>query len=163
VPVLKALEQLSLQLANFEVVVFGVENDDVFQFQESFIPHLTIKGLIGHEELMELFGKTLIYIGNSNSDGMPNTLLEAMCAGAFPIQSNPGGATSEVIDQGNNGLLIEDCEDVAAIVQVISKSLLNTDLRKNATSFNTKNTVPKIEINRVKKMVLKQYKAILLS
>ena len=41
------------------------------------------------DELMKLIGKSLIYIGNSISDGMPNTLLEAIVMGVFRIQSNP--------------------------------------------------------------------------
>jgi glycosyltransferase involved in cell wall biosynthesis len=160
VPVLNALEQLPLQLANFEVVVFGVENDAVFQFQESSIPHLTIKGLIGHEELMELFGKTLIYIGNSNSDGMPNTLLEAMCAGAFPIQSNPGGATEELIQDKENGLLIKDCEDVELIKGIIKKALTSTELVISAVQINNKQIVPGLDIKIVQQNVINAYESL---
>jgi len=160
VPVLKALEQLSLQLANFEVVVFGVENDDVFQFQESSIPHLTIKGLMEHEELIQLFCNSLIYIGNSNSDGMPNTLLEAVCAGAFPIQSNPGGATAELIQDKENGLLIEDCEDVKHIQEIILMAITNPLLIKNAMAFNHKQMVPLLSRDAISVQVLNAYASI---
>lgn len=80
-------------------------------------------------------GKSLIYIGNSDSDGMPNTMLEAIFMGAFPVQSNPGGVTAELIQHGVNGLLIEDCEDVGQMVFVIKSSLIqNYTLAQNENS-----------------------------
>jgi glycosyltransferase involved in cell wall biosynthesis len=160
VPVLNALEQLSLQLANFEVVVFGVENDAVFQFQECSIPHLTIKGLMEHEELIQLFCNSLIYIGNSNSDGMPNTLLEAVCAGVFPIQSNPGGAAEELIQDKENGLLIKDCEDVKHIKEIILMAITNPLLLKNAMAFNNKQMVPLLSRDAISAQVLNAYASI---
>jgi glycosyltransferase involved in cell wall biosynthesis len=160
VSVLNALEQLSLQLANFEVVVFGVENDAVFQFQECSIPHLTIKGLMEHEELIQLFCNSLIYIGNSNSDGMPNTLLEAVCAGVFPIQSNPGGAAKELIQDKENGLLIKDCEDVKHIKEIILMAITNPLLIKNAMAFNNKQMVPLLSRDAISAQVLNAYASI---
>jgi glycosyltransferase involved in cell wall biosynthesis len=160
VPVLKAMEQLSLQLTDFEVVVFGVENDVVFKFQEGSIPHLTIKRLMEHEELIQLFCSSLIYIGNSNSDGMPNTLLEAICAGAFPIQSNPGGATAELIKNEENGLLIEDCEDVELIKGIIKKALTSTELVISAVQINNKQIVPGLDIKIVQQNVINAYESL---
>jgi hypothetical protein len=40
--------------------------------------------------------QSVLHIGNSISDGMPNALLEAMGMGAFSIQSNPGKVSEEV-------------------------------------------------------------------
>ncbi|WP_292891612.1 glycosyltransferase family 4 protein [Nonlabens sp.] len=160
VPVLKALEQLCLQLTDLEVVVFGVENDAVFQFQEGSIPHLTIKGLMEHEELIRLFCSSLIYIGNSNSDGMPNTLLEAICAGAFPIQSNPGGATAELIKNKKNGLLIEDCENSEEIQQHISFAIQNLAMIENAFVYNQAYAQEHLSREVLTKKALKMYQMI---
>ena len=160
IPVLKALEQISAQLEDFEVVVFGVENPDVFKFRESKIPSLTIIGLIQHRELIELLCKSTIYIGNSNSDGMPNTLLEAICAGAFPIQSNPGGATAELIENGKNGLLIEDCENENDIQELILKAINNPALLKRAVEYNTLNIMPALNRHVITQQVIKAYRMI---
>ena len=81
-------------------------------------------------------GKSLIYIGNSVSDGLPNTLLEAIIMGAFPIQSNPGGATAEIISNNKNGFLIEDPEDVDSISELIVKAINNPALLQNAFILN---------------------------
>ena len=100
-------------------------------------------------------GKALIYIGNSNSDGMPNTLLEAMCLGVFPIQSNPGGVTEEVITHGENGFLIEDCENIEEIKSLLEIVLKNKIFNHN---FNNYNLLENIKYSHVQKDVLNIYK-----
>ena len=157
IPVLKALEQISSQLIDYEVVVFGVENPNVFKFKNSRIPNISIKGLLQHEELIELFCKSVIYIGNSNSDGMPNTLLEAICAGAFPIQSNPGSATAELIEENKNGLLIEDCENIEHIQKIILRAITNKSLLKNGSDYNTEYIKNKLNRSMIKSQVLNLY------
>jgi hypothetical protein len=59
-----------------------------------------LKGeFISNSEVLEIMGQSVLHIGNSISDGMPNALLEAMGMGAFPIQSNPGKVSEEVIKE----------------------------------------------------------------
>lgn len=155
--VLEALEHLKEELKDYEVVVFGAENEAVIRFGESEIPNIQILSLIAHDELITLLSKSLIYIGNSNSDGLPNTLLEAICAGAFPIQSNPGGATEEVIIDKQNGLLIEDCEDIVHIAATITIALKNDTLRRTAVAYNTQNIKPFLSFENIKRDVLESY------
>ena len=158
--VLKALEQLGEHIDHLEVIVFGATNSLILDFETDQIKNLTIKGLLNHDQILELFGESLIYIGNSNSDGMPNTLLEAICARAFPIQSNPGGATAEIIEHGKNGLLIEDCEDVLQIKEIIAKAINNTELLQQAVDFNAEQLVPHLERAFIKSNVLEAYSKI---
>lgn len=158
--VLKALEQLGEHIDHLEVIVFGATNSLILDFETDQIKNLTIKGLLNHDQILELFGESLIYIGNSNSDGMPNTLLEAICARVFPIQSNPGGATAEIIEHGKNGLLIEDCEDVLQIKEIIAKAINNTELLQQAVDFNAEQLVPHLERAFIKSNVLEAYSKI---
>lgn len=155
--ILKALERISSNLSDFEVVVFGATNPKILCFDQSKIPNIQIHGLLKHEEVQRLMGTAAIYIGNSNSDGMPNTLLEAICAGAFPIQSNPGGATSEIIVDGVNGSLIHDCEDLEHILQVIQTVLTSKDHRLKAANQNVKNINPILERQYIQNKVLNAY------
>jgi glycosyltransferase involved in cell wall biosynthesis len=91
---------------------------------------------INQEELLEKFGQAKIAIGNSITDGIPNTLLEAIILGAFPIQSNPGGVSEEYIKDGLNGFLIHNPFDLNEISTKIKKSLENEALLENATFLN---------------------------
>ncbi len=160
VPVLQALSNINLQLNGYEVVVFGASDSAVHAFEKSDISTIRVLENISHDELITLLGSSSLYIGNSNSDGMPNTLLEALCAGAFPIQSNPGGATSELIIDGKNGLLIDDCEDILHIQNVLERALRNQELQKTAIAYNATHVVPNLKRETVQNLVMNAYSSI---
>lgn len=142
--VLLALELIDRKLlVDKEIIVYSA--DRVIESQIEGSQHLSSLGInlfsrhrfIENQDLLKMMGHSCMHIGNSISDGMPNALLEAMGMGAFPIQSNPGGATEEVVTDGKNGLLIKDALDAKAIAGLIEKALANGSLRKSAQEFNT--------------------------
>lgn len=141
--VLNALSFVSEELlANYTIVVFSADDLLIRLIEASaFLSTLNLQILprkkhVANETLLQLMGKSILYVGNSLSDGMPNTLLEAMGMGAFPIQSNPGGATAEVLQHGINGFLIENPTDSAAIASLIEEVLTNENIRKTAQAYN---------------------------
>jgi hypothetical protein len=160
IPVLKAVQQIKNELKNYEVIVFGAEKDTVEYVRKSDLinyVNFTLLKSIDRGELMKLMGKSLIYVGNSISDGMPNTLLESIIMGAFPIQSNPGGATEELIKHKRNGFLIHDPYEVNEIKSLILKSINNRSFLAQAVEYNFKNIKPKLERKYVRKEVLEKY------
>lgn len=163
IAVLKAVLKLKQSLEGYRVVVFGAAQE-VFEFVENSSlqenKNFEIYEKLPYKDLIELMGKSLIYIGNSTSDGMPNTLLEAIVMEVFPVQSNPGGATAEIIEHKKNGLLIEDPENSYAIAELLKEAINNTELRKYAINWNSKNIKPELERERVKSRVLNAYKKI---
>jgi glycosyltransferase involved in cell wall biosynthesis len=164
VSVLKAIEKIKSVLKDFEIVVFGADSEVINYYSNAPLnkwKNFSVIGKVKHEVVLQLMGKALIYIGNSDSDGMPNTLLEAICAGAFPIQSNPGGATSELIENNKNGMLINNCENSMEIAALIGKSIEMEELIKNAFIFNQLNIMPRLEIELIKKQVLEGYNSII--
>jgi len=160
IPVLKTIATLKEEFLNYEIVVFG-SDPQTFEYVTNLElknwKNFQILGKIPHEEVLKLMGKSLIYIGNSNSDGMPNTMLEAIFMGAFPIQSNPGGATAELIQNGVNGLLIDDCEDEEKIKEIVIHAVNNCNFEK-AESLNQVEIVPKLQFLKVKNEVISIYK-----
>ncbi len=161
ISVLKALQKLKLELSKFRIIIFGADQD-VFEFMKSAkelqkIPNLNILGQLSHEDVLKLMGESFMYIGNSNSDGMPNTLLESIIMGAYPIQSNPGGATEEIIINGKNGLLIENPENVGEIRDLIQKAISDKESLKSGIEYNFENIKPKLEKEAVKKQILEKY------
>ncbi len=103
---------------------------------------------IPNEMVLKLMGQSSIHVANSTSDGMPNALLEAMYMGAFPIQSNPGGVTEEVITDGKNGYLIADPLNVTNIAALLKRALKSLDLRKSAQDYNV--NMMENHFNRIK-------------
>lgn len=160
--VLKALEGLSIK----NPIIFFSTDQELFDYYENstILKEMNIKfygkgDQLSHKELCRLMNRSLIYVGNNLSDGMPNTMLEAICFGAFPIQSNPGGASAEIINDGINGLLINDCEDVNEIANKIKFALSNADLLEQSFKYNM-NLRKELEYSSIRKQVLLKYKSI---
>ena len=144
--VIKALEEIKDDLQQFSVVVFGAH-----KVVEDYVNHKKLpfqvydRHGLKQDEVLNLMGQSAIYVGNNISDGMPNTLLEAMIMGAFPIQSNPGGATSEIITEGENGFLIENPNDDNAISNLILKVLQQPELLQKAFEINQKTAKERLD------------------
>ncbi len=163
IPVIKALEKLSEELIEYEIVVFGADNE-VFDYvkQRKINQHNNLKIFrkLPYPDIIKLMGESLIYIGNSNSDGIPNTLLEAICMGAFPIQSNPGDVTEEIIQNNINGILINDCENIKEIKSLILKVLSDSELIESAFLINQKEVKYQFDREKIRQNVLSKYSKI---
>lgn len=163
IKVLEAIENLDDKLKNYEIVVFGSDYKTLKYIKESGLEsnqNFNVLENIGRGDLMKLMGKSLLYIGNSVSDGMPNTMLEAIIMGAFPIQSNPGGATEELIVHKKNGYLINNPLNTTEIQDLILEAIRDKDFIGNAVNFNFKHLKPKLERDFVTQNVLKKYKTL---
>lgn len=143
--VLESLKKVPNEImANYKIVVFSadvkvkkwLQKDSFFQDKELAV--FDRNKFLPNNELLGMMQKSVVYIGNSISDGMPNTLLEAMGMGAFPIQSNPGKVTEEVIQHGKNGFLISDPLNTDEMAQWIAKALSEEQLRREAYQYNTR-------------------------
>ena len=150
--VIKALEEVSKTTEKHQVIIFSspkIVEDYIKNNNLSFT--VLFKEELTHDEVLMLMGKSLIYIGNSISDGIPNTLLEAIVMGAFPIQSNPGGATSELINK-ENGFLIENPDSILEIKILILKALSNEIDVERAYIYNQELACKLLdyEYNRIK-------------
>lgn len=161
--ILKALLEIKAEIKDFNIVVFAA-TDEVLEYvkqpQFSSMENLVVKRNIARGEVLELMGKSLLYIGNSTSDGMPNTVLEAIIMESFPIQSNPGGATAEIIKHGENGFLIENPANCHEIAALIKKAIENPQLLKSGIEYNSKNIKPKLERKYIREQVLRKYELI---
>ncbi len=143
IQIIKALELLDESLLeSIQIVVYSADKEiETYVNQSNRLQKLNLTIFPRHQqvsnsELLKLMGKSVLHIGNNRSDGMPNTLLEAMGMGAFPIQSNPGNATAEVVTHNSNGFLIENPLDVNGISELIKVALKDKLLREKAKNYN---------------------------
>lgn len=161
--IVMALHEINDQLADnkLEVIVFGAHQvviDYITQNQLNY-NYFDRHGL-SHHQLLELMGKSLIYIGNSLSDGIPNTLLEAIVMGAFPIQSNPGNVTAELIQDHKNGILIKNPNSVKEIKDNILLAVNSKEMLLNALSINEQIAIARLDYDLNKLKVVDLYKQI---
>lgn len=164
-PVLEALELIKDELKDHDVYVYAAHPIVVTKIKELNRRHSmnisfsTRKEQLSHNELLSKFGKAKIAIGNSLSDGIPNTLLEAIICGAFPIQSNPGGASEDYIIDGINGYLIHDPENVKDIAQCIVNAMTDNVLLEKAFVYNQERS-KEIAYTTIQEQVVDVYKKI---
>lgn len=163
ISVLNAIKNLKNEVHNYNVIVFGASPEVLRYISDSGLENWkNFKAYenLPHEKILKLMGSAKVFIGNSLSDGIPNTLLEAIVMEAFPIQSNPGGATAEIIENGKNGFLIENPEDIDEIAALITKALESPNLLLSGIHFNNEQIKPKLEREHIKKKVLEKYRFI---
>ncbi len=94
----------------------------------TLLPHLN------RLEMADAFRKSQIALSISTHDGTPNTLLEAMASGCFPVAGDIE-PLREWIASGENGLLVNPA-DPAALAQAILQAAGASDLRARARLFN---------------------------
>ena len=89
---------------------------------------------LSHREMAEVFRRAQIVASPSIHDGTPNTLLEGIACGCFPVASDLE-SIREWITPAENGLLF-DSNNPQSIADAISAAIENKDLRTKAASLN---------------------------
>jgi len=91
---------------------------------------------VHHQDMANYYRASHIMVSPSTHDGTPNTLLEAMVCGCFPIAGNVESIT-EWIKDGENGFLINPA-DPHALAWAVLRALNNIKLRNRAKEVNWK-------------------------
>jgi glycosyltransferase involved in cell wall biosynthesis len=105
------------------------------------LPHQT------QEEMADLFRRSQISLSITTHDGTPNTLLEAMACGCFPIAGDIE-SLREWINPGINGLLV-DPDDPKALATAMNDVITQPGLRKQAREQNVRMVQEKVEYHKV--------------
>ncbi len=103
---------------------------------EGWVSRLGLQGsvrllpFLPHAKMAEVYRLASVVTSLSDHDGTPNSMLEAMACGLFPVA---GGIESvrEWIDDGVNGLLCDPASPEAAAGAIV-RALRDADLRRAA-------------------------------
>lgn len=90
---------------------------------------------VSQPDLWREYAKSQVMVSISTHDGSPNSLLEAMALGCFPICGKIESIQEWIVD-GENGLLVDSC-DPSALANAILQALENAELRSAAAIRNT--------------------------
>ena len=85
-------------------------------------------------DLAVVFRRALVSVSPSEHDGTPNTLLEAMACGAYPVVGDLQ-SIREWIDDGKNGTLV-DPANADQLADATAQALENVDMREQAAAEN---------------------------
>jgi glycosyltransferase involved in cell wall biosynthesis len=86
------------------------------------------------DQMAGLFRSSQVVVSPTTHDGTPNTLLEAMACGCFPVAGDLE-SLREWLLPGVNGFLV-DPADSKALADAISQALQDSDLRRSAAEYN---------------------------
>ena len=116
------------------------------------LPHLT------QQHLWDLFVRSTVMASISQHDGTPNTLLEAMACGCFPVAGDIE-SIREWITPGVNGLLVEPSSP-QGVSDAILTALDNPVLRRYASEFNTRMVREKVEVGVIREQIRQFYSSV---
>ena len=83
---------------------------------------------LAHDILKGIYRSSMFYAQFSRSEGMPNTICEAMLSKCIPIGLKVGGVPDVI---GNSGIVFDDWEPVQ-VKQSIEENFENTALADSA-------------------------------
>ena len=136
---LKAIELAKDQFAGRAIVVYSA-NLKTQRIARSLARRLGLditvhaKRALSHQQMLELFASARAYLGISLSDGISTSLLEAMVAGAYPIQTNTSCADEWIVD-GSTGSIV-DAADIEGIAAALRRALSDDALVDAAAGAN---------------------------
>ncbi len=102
-------------------------------------------------QLWDLFHCADITVSVSTHDGTPNTLLEAMACGCFPIAGDLE-SLREWITPGINGLLVEPTKP-PALAEAVLQALDRPEMRQKAKEINLDLIRQRAEVNLVRSQI----------
>lgn len=119
------------------------------------------KNKLSREEVLDELLDSKLYVGVSSSDGLPSTLIEALAAGAFPIQSDTSCASDYLLN-GENYIAIRDFNSSHEVERAIRHALSNPEMLAKSQETNLK-FVRTLQMISVENSGLAQYKRVLAS
>jgi glycosyltransferase involved in cell wall biosynthesis len=113
---------------------------------------------IPHDQMAEVYRRAAVLVSPSIHDGTPNTLLEGMASGCFPVAGDLE-SIREWITDGENGLLT-DATDPNRLAESIVDALRDKNLREKAAKQNSQIIKEHAEYNACMKLAGSFYERI---
>ena len=134
----QAFERISKKFPEYTMEIWG--EGEGRQSLSEFVKTIGMEERIflpgATEQVKEKIERASLYVLSSNTEGMPNSLMEAMVLGLAVISTDcPCGGPKELIREGMNGLLVpvNDIQSLAdAMEKVLSDETFRINLGKNA-------------------------------
>ena len=143
--VISIFKELYKKYPNISLIISGKgeELDNVRQLvARQGLNNVSFTGFVSGKEKNLIYSKSHIYIFPSMYEGMPTSLLEALCFG-LPIVCSNVGAIPEFFEEKKMGYMIENTNSPNNFVEKIMTLLENKDLMIKMSNYNSKIGVEK--------------------
>jgi hypothetical protein len=121
---LEAVREMSKELQGHKIIVYSA-NRSVLKLAREISKQTGLeikafgKGAMSHKQVLEMFAKSKIYVGLSESDGISTSMSEAMAMGAIPVQTSTACCDEWF---GDSGVAVHEIT-VPAVKGAIRKAL----------------------------------------
>ncbi len=125
------------EMPNIRMIIAGdgFELEKCRQYvKDKKLTNITFPGFVESNEKAAVFSKSHVYVFPSYSEGMPNSVLEAMAFG-LPIVTRNVGGVSDIFEDGENGF-ITDSLDPEVLSELLLKLLKDKRLMKKIAAQN---------------------------
>jgi len=112
-------------------VHFGGGDDEFIKVKEIanyFLPNISAEfpGTVNHDTIINFYAENDVhlFINSSSTEGIPVSVMEAMSFGIPAVATDVGG-TSELVDNGLNGILLDadiTCDEIATAIKQIQST-----------------------------------------
>jgi glycosyltransferase involved in cell wall biosynthesis len=129
-----------------------------------WISRLNIEGSVSllprqnRSQMANLFRNSQVIVSPTTHDGTPNSLLEAMACGCFPVVGDLE-SLREWFLPGVNGFLVNS-SDAHALAYAVNQALENHSLRESAAEHNVHLVSERAEYQRVMAGAVDFYRAV---
>ena len=157
--IIDALERFLRNNTDVKIVMHSVTDDLLNKSKDLRVAFpnqvviYTVREKIPRHKILDYLSKSRIYIGASRSDGISTSFLEALCLGAFPIQTDTSCA-SEWIELGFFGSIIRP--DTSEIFTAINVSYFDKEL-ENKRAQNLENAKRYLSYDLIQLQAIKFY------
>ncbi len=122
--------------------------------------HVTLLPYLPQQELWSLYLRSDVYVSLSSHDGTPNTFLEAIACGCFPVVGDIASLRQWVSNR-DNGLLVDPL-DAEQAAQAIVAALEDGAMRRAAQTRNWKMVQKKADRNEICTRVMDFYSRLMI-
>jgi hypothetical protein len=154
---LEAVREMSKELQGYKIIVYSA-NKSVLKLAKQISKQTGLeikafgKGAMSHKQVLEMFAKSKIYVGLSESDGISTSMLEAMAMGAIPVQTSTACCDEWF---GDSGVAVHEIT-VPAVKNAIRQGLKFAEDPANAEK-NLETIKARASAEMVKKVALTFY------
>ncbi len=156
--VFQAIRYAAAKHPDLRMVCPGMQDEEQalkWAIQFCITDKLEVLPLQSRHQMAKLFRRAQISLSITTHDGTPNTLLEAMACGCFPIAGDIE-SIREWITAGENGLLV-DPGDPQALAEAILEAIEQPKLRRQAREKNLELVRERAEYGKCMKRADKFY------
>jgi glycosyltransferase involved in cell wall biosynthesis len=121
--------------------------------------NLHLLPVLPQRQLWQLFKLCTVFVSPSAHDGTPNSLLEAMACGCFPVAGDIE-SLRQWITPGVNGLLV-DPDDPKVLAEAILLALNTPQTRQSAAQINASLVDEKANSSRLTDIIINWYHSVI--